>query len=99
MLAIAILVVFVVLMLEFGSFAAPTAILFGPILAMFGTILARWVTGTTLNIVSFLGAIIGIGIVAKAASWCSIKSSFIMRGALPSSTRLSRRVGGGYARC
>jgi multidrug efflux pump subunit AcrB len=64
-LAIAILLVFVVLMLEFGSFAAPVAILFGAVLAMFGTILALWITGTTLNIVSFLGAIIGIGIVAK----------------------------------
>ena len=34
-------------------------------LALLGTILALWITGTTLNIVSFLGAIIGVGIVAK----------------------------------
>ena len=32
---------------------------------MFGTVVGLWVTGCTLNIVSFLGAIIGIGIVAK----------------------------------
>jgi multidrug efflux pump subunit AcrB len=32
---------------------------------MFGTVLALWVTGTSLNVVSFLGAIIGVGIVAK----------------------------------
>jgi multidrug efflux pump subunit AcrB len=32
---------------------------------MFGTILALWLTGTSLNVVSLLGAIIGIGIVAK----------------------------------
>jgi multidrug efflux pump subunit AcrB len=57
--------VFVVLMLEFGSLRAPIAIVAGAILAMFGTVLALWLTGTTLNIVSFLGAIIGIGIVAK----------------------------------
>jgi multidrug efflux pump subunit AcrB len=30
-----------------------------------GTVLALWITDTTLNIVSFLGAIIGVGIVAK----------------------------------
>ena len=30
-----------------------------------GTVLALWITGTSLNIVSFLGAIIGVGIVAK----------------------------------
>jgi multidrug efflux pump subunit AcrB len=38
---------------------------FGAVLALFGTIVALWLTGTTLNVVSFLGAIIGIGIVAK----------------------------------
>lgn len=32
---------------------------------MFGTVAALWLTGVTLNIVSYLGAIIGIGIVAK----------------------------------
>jgi len=41
------------------------AIVFGAILAMFGTVSALWVTGITLNVVSFLGAIIGVGIVAK----------------------------------
>jgi multidrug efflux pump subunit AcrB len=35
------------------------------VLALFGTIVALWLTGTTLNVVSFLGAIIGVGIVAK----------------------------------
>ncbi|MCX6558454.1 MAG: efflux RND transporter permease subunit, partial [Candidatus Aminicenantes bacterium] len=35
------------------------------ILAIFGSILALWITGTSLNVVSFLGAIIGVGIVAK----------------------------------
>jgi multidrug efflux pump subunit AcrB len=34
-------------------------------LRMFGTVLALWMTGTSLNVVSLLGAIIGIGIVAK----------------------------------
>ncbi len=61
----AILLVFTVLLVEFRSFNEPVAIVFGAILAMFGTIAALWLTGITLNIVSFLGAIIGVGIVAK----------------------------------
>jgi multidrug efflux pump subunit AcrB len=35
------------------------------VLALFGTIAALWLTDTTLNVISFLGAIIGVGIVAK----------------------------------
>ncbi len=61
----AILLVFTVLLIEFRSFNEPVAIVFGAILAMFGTVAALWLTGITLNIVSFLGAIIGVGIVAK----------------------------------
>jgi multidrug efflux pump subunit AcrB len=64
-LLMAVFLVFTVLILEFGSFAEPAAIVFGAVLAMFGTILALWITGTSLNVVSLLGAIIGIGIVAK----------------------------------
>lgn len=61
----AIVLVFTVLLLEFGTFAEPVSIVFGAILAMFGTALALLVTGTSLNVVSLLGAIIGVGIVAK----------------------------------
>jgi CzcA family heavy metal efflux pump len=61
----AILLVFTVLLIEFRSFNEPVAIVFGSILALFGTVAALWITGITLNIVSILGAIIGIGIVAK----------------------------------
>jgi CzcA family heavy metal efflux pump len=64
-LLMAITLVFTVLMLEFGSFYEPVSIVFGAVLAMFGTVLALWITGTSFNVVSFLGAIIGIGIVAK----------------------------------
>jgi CzcA family heavy metal efflux pump len=61
----AILLVFTVLLIEFRSFYEPVAIVFGALLALFGTVAALWITGITLNIVSFLGAIIGVGIVAK----------------------------------
>jgi multidrug efflux pump subunit AcrB len=64
-LVMAVLMVFTVLLIEFGTFYEPVAIVVGAVLALFGTIVALWLTGTTLNVVSFLGAIIGIGIVAK----------------------------------
>jgi CzcA family heavy metal efflux pump len=64
-LAMAVFLVFTVLLIEFGAFYEPVAIVFGALLAMFGTVLGLWITGTTLNVVSFLGAIIGVGIVAK----------------------------------
>jgi multidrug efflux pump subunit AcrB len=64
-LAMAIFLVFTVLLMEFGSFAEPLAIVFGAVLALFGTVLALRLTGTSLNVVSLLGAIIGVGIVAK----------------------------------
>jgi CzcA family heavy metal efflux pump len=61
----AILLVFTVLLVEFRSFYEPIAIVFGAVLALFGTVAALWIAGVSLNIVSFLGAIIGVGIVAK----------------------------------
>lgn len=64
-LAMAILLVFTVLLIEFRSFYEPVAIVFGAIVALVGSVLGLWITGTTLNIVSMLGAIIGVGIVAK----------------------------------
>ena len=64
-LSLAIVLVFTVLLIEFRTFQGPVAIVSGAILALFGTVTALWITGVTLNVVSFLGAIIGIGIVAK----------------------------------
>ncbi len=64
-LLMALFLVFTVLLVEFRSFYKPVAIVFGAVLALFGSVLALWITGTSLNVVSFLGAIIGVGIVAK----------------------------------
>lgn len=64
-LAMAVLLVFLVLLIEFQSFLAPLAIVWGSLLSIAGVALALWLTGTALNIISFLGAIIGLGIVAK----------------------------------
>ena len=61
----AVFLVFTVLLVEFRSFHEPVAIVFGSVLALCGTIAAWYLTGTSVNIVSLLGAIIGIGVVAK----------------------------------
>jgi multidrug efflux pump subunit AcrB len=64
-LIMAVLLVYAVLLIEFRSVLCPVAIVVGAVLALSGVVLALWITGTSLNIVSFLGAIIGVGIVAK----------------------------------
>jgi CzcA family heavy metal efflux pump len=64
-LLMAVFLVFTVLLIEFRSFYEAVSIVFGAVLALFGTALALLITGTSLNVVSFLGAIIGVGIVAK----------------------------------
>jgi len=61
----AIVLVFTVPLVEFRTFTGPVSIVFGAILAMFGIFMALYVSGTSLNVVSLLGAIIGVGIVAK----------------------------------
>jgi CzcA family heavy metal efflux pump len=64
-LVLAVLLVFIVLLFEFGSFAAPVAILSSALLSTSGVFLALLATGTTFNIASFMGLIMVIGIVAK----------------------------------
>lgn len=61
----AVVLVFLLLLVEFRSWLAPLAIVWGSLLSLFGVALALWTSGVALNIVSFLGAIMGIGIVAK----------------------------------
>jgi multidrug efflux pump subunit AcrB len=57
--------VFTVLLFEFGNFAAPIAVLSSAILSTCGVFLALVITGTTFNLSSFMGLIMVIGIVAK----------------------------------
>ena len=64
-LALAIILVFIVLLIEFRSFAHPIAIVTGAVLALGGVLAALLTTGSTLNIVSFMGMIMVVGIVAK----------------------------------
>ena len=64
-LVLAIVLVFCVLLFEFGTFAAPLAILASALLSTSGVFIALLVTRTTFNISSFMGMIMVIGIVAK----------------------------------
>lgn len=64
-LALAIALVFVVLVVEFRSFAHPAAIVCGAVLAIPGSLVALLLTHTTLNVVSMMGLIMVIGIVSK----------------------------------
>jgi CzcA family heavy metal efflux pump len=64
-LILAVILVFTVLLFEFGEFAAPTAILASALLSSSGVFLALLVTGITFNISSFMGLIMVVGIVAK----------------------------------
>ena len=64
-LALAITLVFITLLIEFRSFAHPAAIVTGAVLALSGVLVALLVTHTTLNVVSYMGMIMVVGIVAK----------------------------------
>jgi multidrug efflux pump subunit AcrB len=62
---LAVVLVFIVLLFEFRTFAAPLAILASALLSTSGVFIALIVTRTTFNISSFMGMIMVIGIVAK----------------------------------
>jgi CzcA family heavy metal efflux pump len=64
-LILAVMLVFITLLIEFRSFAHPIAIVTGAVLALSGVLLALLVTGMTLNVVSLMGMIMIVGIVAK----------------------------------
>src|SRR6266566_3749113 len=61
----AIVLIFIVLLFEFRTFAAPTAILASALLSTSGVFIALLITRTTFNISSFMGMIMVVGIVAK----------------------------------
>jgi multidrug efflux pump subunit AcrB len=64
-LVLAVLLVFTVLLFEFGGFAAPIAVVASALLSTIGVFLALLLTRTTFNLSSFMGLIMVIGIVAK----------------------------------
>jgi CzcA family heavy metal efflux pump len=64
-LILAVMLVFITLLIEFRSFAHPVAIVTGAVLALSGVLLALFITGMTVNVVSRMGMIMVVGIVAK----------------------------------
>ncbi len=63
--ALAIVLIFLVLLFEFRSYVAPLAILSSAILSTSGVFLALLITQKTFNVSSFMGLIMVVGIVAK----------------------------------
>lgn len=64
-LGLAILLVFAIMLFQFGSFTAPSVILLIMPLSLFGVTFGLWITNTPLNVSSFMGAIMLVGIVVK----------------------------------
>lgn len=64
-LALAILLVYGVMLFQFNSFKAPTVILLVMPLGLFGAVVSLAATKTALNVSSFMGAIMLVGIVVK----------------------------------
>jgi HAE1 family hydrophobic/amphiphilic exporter-1 len=66
-LALAILLMYFILVIQFGSFLDPLAILLSLPLSLIGVVLILLITGDTLNIMSLIGVILLMGIVTKNA--------------------------------
>ncbi len=58
---------YLILVMQFGSFTAPVAVMMSLPLSLVGVVVALWATGNTLNLMSFIGIIMLMGLVAKNA--------------------------------
>lgn len=66
-LGLAIFLMYLILVVQFGSFLDPLAILLSLPLSLVGVVLILLLTGDTLNLMSLIGVILLMGIVAKNA--------------------------------
>ena len=66
-LGIAVMLMYFILVMQFGSFIEPLAIMFSLPLSLIGVMLALMFTGSTINIMSLIGVMLLMGIVAKNA--------------------------------
>jgi hydrophobic/amphiphilic exporter-1 (mainly G- bacteria), HAE1 family len=66
-LGVAVLLMYLILVVQFGSFLDPLAILLSLPLSLIGVVVALLVTHDTLNLMSLIGVILLMGIVAKNA--------------------------------
>ncbi|HEX2716833.1 MAG TPA: efflux RND transporter permease subunit [Gemmatimonadaceae bacterium] len=88
-LGTAVMLMYLILVLQFGSFVDPLAILVSLPLSLIGVMLALAITKQTLNIMSMIGIILLAGIVAKNAillidfaKWAREKAGLPLREAL-----------------
>ena len=58
---------YLILVMQFGSFTAPLGVMLSLPLSLIGVVLALLITGGTLNLMSFIGIIMLMGLVAKNA--------------------------------
>jgi HAE1 family hydrophobic/amphiphilic exporter-1 len=58
---------YLILVIQFGSFTAPMAVMLSLPLSLIGVVLALLITRSTLNLMSFIGIIMLMGLVAKNA--------------------------------
>jgi HAE1 family hydrophobic/amphiphilic exporter-1 len=66
-LGVAVMLMYFVLVVQFGSFLDPLSILLSLPLSLIGVVLGLLLTGSTLNLMSLIGVILLMGIVAKNA--------------------------------
>ena len=66
-IGVAVLLMYLILVMQFGSFLDPIAILVSLPLSLIGVMIALAITKSTINIMSLIGVILLMGIVAKNA--------------------------------
>lgn len=66
-LAMGIALMYLILVIQFGSFTAPVAVMLSLPLSLIGVVVALLLTKGTLNLMSFIGVIMLMGLVAKNA--------------------------------
>jgi HAE1 family hydrophobic/amphiphilic exporter-1 len=88
-LGIAVMLMYLILVVQFGSFLDPLAILMSLPLSLIGVLLALSISGFTVNLMSLIGVILLMGIVAKNAillidfaKWAREKDGMPLREAL-----------------
>ncbi|MEO8333576.1 MAG: efflux RND transporter permease subunit [bacterium] len=88
-LGVAVGLMYLILVVQFGSFMDPLAILISLPLSLIGVLFALAITGNTVNLMSLIGVILLMGIVAKNAillidfaKWAREKDGMPLREAL-----------------
>jgi HAE1 family hydrophobic/amphiphilic exporter-1 len=66
-LVMGVALMYLILVIQFGSFTAPMPVMLSLPLSLIGVVLALLLTGGTLNLMSFIGVIMLMGLVAKNA--------------------------------